>query len=275
MITPDPGAAQPAAELVGLLAAAWAQAAASCARNGELRQWSTQVLTEARAGRRASAEARRRRRSSPLGRDLIQRSEHARLLARLESMPVIEQAKGIIMAQSHCGGAQAFDLLRRASQRSNVPVRDLAAQIMAKTLQVSPSPVGHSRQMRRVSGESRFRADPYADVFHSIFRGFRSAAHSLPCSLQPAGAARPGRPHLGGQRAPMTTATPSRIRAGQLAPKVPCHYSRRSYAVTWQASRSAAVHGGVGITVDLPRCAQTAGGADIFGAAGFLLRVTR
>jgi hypothetical protein len=63
-----------------------------------------------------------------------------RLLARLESMPVIEQAKGIIMAQSHCGHAEAFDLLRRASQRANVPVRELAAQIVAKAAQASPKP---------------------------------------------------------------------------------------------------------------------------------------
>jgi AmiR/NasT family two-component response regulator len=64
------------------------------------------VLTEARAARRASAEARRRRRrSSSAGRDLMQHSEYARLLARLESMPVIEQAKGILMVQSRCGDA--------------------------------------------------------------------------------------------------------------------------------------------------------------------------
>jgi ANTAR domain len=135
---PDPGAAQPATGLAGLLAAAWEQAAAACARNGELRQWTTQMLAETGAARRISAEARRRRRSSPAGRDLMQRSEHARLLARLECMPVIEQAKGIIMAQSHCGHAQAFDVLRRASQRSNIPVRELAAQIVAKVAQVSP-----------------------------------------------------------------------------------------------------------------------------------------
>jgi ANTAR domain-containing protein len=55
-------------------------------------------------------------------------------------MPVIEQAKGIIMVQSQRGDGQAFDLLVRASQRSNVPVRDLAAQIVAKTAQVSPEP---------------------------------------------------------------------------------------------------------------------------------------
>jgi ANTAR domain len=141
-----PSAAQPATELAGLLASAWAQAAAACARSQELQQWTTHVLTKARAARLTGAEARHRRRSSPAGRDLMQQSEYARLLARLESMPVIEQAKGIIMAQSHCGEAQAFDLLRRASQRSNVPVRELAAQIVAKTAQVSPKPSSKGRQ---------------------------------------------------------------------------------------------------------------------------------
>ena len=53
-------------------------------------------------------------------------------------MPVIEQAKGIIMAQSQSGDAQAFDLLGRASQRGNMPVRELAAQIVAKTAQAAP-----------------------------------------------------------------------------------------------------------------------------------------
>ena len=138
-----PGAAQSAAELGGLLSSAIAQAAAACARSHELLQRTTHVLTEAQAARLTSAEARRLRRSSPAGRDLMQRSEHARLLARLESMPVIEQAKGIIMAQNHCGHEQAFDLLRRASQRSNVPVRGLAAQIVAKTAQVAPERARH------------------------------------------------------------------------------------------------------------------------------------
>lgn len=96
------------------------------------------MLAEVQAVQRTIVEAQRQRRSSPAGRDLMRRSEYARLLARLESMPVIEQAKGIIMAQSHCGDAQAFDLLRRASQRSNVPVRELAAQIVAKTAQAPP-----------------------------------------------------------------------------------------------------------------------------------------
>jgi hypothetical protein len=64
---------------------------------------------------------------------LLEHSQNARLQARLATMPVIEQAKGIIMAQSHCDDAEAFDILRRASQRSNVPVRELAAQIVAST----------------------------------------------------------------------------------------------------------------------------------------------
>jgi hypothetical protein len=126
------------------LGGAWAQAAAACARSGELQQWTKQVLIQAQAALLASAEARRRRRSSPEGRDLLQQSEYARLLARLESMPVIEQAKGILMAQSRSGDAQAFDLLRRASQRANVPVRDLAAQIVANTVQASPRPYSHN-----------------------------------------------------------------------------------------------------------------------------------
>jgi len=141
VIVSHPGIAQPATELGDLLAGAWAQAAAACARSGELQQWTMRVLTRTQAARRTSAEARRQRRASPAGQDLMQRFEHARLLARLESMPVIEQAKGIIMAQSRCGDAQAFDLLRRASQRSNVPVRELAAQIVAKTAQVPPKRV--------------------------------------------------------------------------------------------------------------------------------------
>jgi len=63
--------------------------------------------------------------------DILLHSEFARLQARLNSMPVIEQAKGILMAQQRCGPDQAFDLLRRASQRANVKVRVLAAQMIA------------------------------------------------------------------------------------------------------------------------------------------------
>lgn len=62
--------------------------------------------------------------------ELLRDSAFARLQARLDTMPVIEQAKGILMAQRQCGPDEAFDLLRGASQRGNVKVRALAARIV-------------------------------------------------------------------------------------------------------------------------------------------------
>ncbi len=60
----------------------------------------------------------------------LRESAFARLQARLETMPVIEQAKGILMAEYRCGPDEAFDLLRRASQSANVKVSVLAAQLV-------------------------------------------------------------------------------------------------------------------------------------------------
>jgi ANTAR domain len=65
--------------------------------------------------------------------DRLRYSAYARLQAQLASLPVIEQAKGIIMARNSCSEEQAFDALRRASQRKNIKVRDLAAFIVAST----------------------------------------------------------------------------------------------------------------------------------------------
>ena len=90
---------------------------------------------QARARLEATLEAIQKDLSRP---EILHDSAFARLLARLDSMPVVEQAKGILMAQNRCGPDEAFDLLRRASQRSNVPLRDLAAQIVAKTTQIPP-----------------------------------------------------------------------------------------------------------------------------------------
>ena len=57
-------------------------------------------------------------------------SAFARLAAKQETMPVIEQAKGIVMAQRRCGPEEAFDVLRQVSQRTNVKVAVLAAQLV-------------------------------------------------------------------------------------------------------------------------------------------------
>jgi two-component system, response regulator / RNA-binding antiterminator len=66
-------------------------------------------------------------------RQALHDSAFARLAARLESQPVIEQAKGILIAQVGCTPDEAFGLLRAASQRTNVRVRDLARDIVDRT----------------------------------------------------------------------------------------------------------------------------------------------
>jgi hypothetical protein len=67
-------------------------------------------------------------------REVLHDSAYARLEARLATLPVIEQAKGILMARTGCYPDQAFDMLRAASQRSNVPIRDIAADIVERTV---------------------------------------------------------------------------------------------------------------------------------------------
>jgi len=67
-------------------------------------------------------------------------SAFARMQARLDTMPVIEQAKGVLMAQHRCGAEEAFDLLRRASQSANVKVSVLAAQIVEQIAAHEPQP---------------------------------------------------------------------------------------------------------------------------------------
>jgi hypothetical protein len=86
--------------------------------------------------------------------DRLRRSAYARLQARLASMPVIEQAKGIIMAKYGWSEDQAFDVLRRASQRENVKVRDLAARIVAGTALPAPGQPASASGGPRPGGQS-------------------------------------------------------------------------------------------------------------------------
>jgi GAF domain-containing protein len=59
-------------------------------------------------------------------------AEHARnLRLAMESRAVIEQAKGVLMAQREVGAEQAFEILRSASQRYNRKLRDIASGIVA------------------------------------------------------------------------------------------------------------------------------------------------
>jgi len=81
-------------------------------------------------------------------------SAFARLQAKMGSMPVIEQAKGIVMAQQGCGAEEAFELLRQASQRTNVKVYVLAEQIIKAVAtsddasNVTPISLGATRYLR-------------------------------------------------------------------------------------------------------------------------------
>lgn len=53
------------------------------------------------------------------------------LRATLRTRPVIEQAKGILMAQHRCDADTAFAMLRSASMRDNRKINELAACIVA------------------------------------------------------------------------------------------------------------------------------------------------
>jgi GAF domain-containing protein len=55
-------------------------------------------------------------------------SQH--LQTALASRAVIDQALGILMGQHRCPAAEAFDILRTASQNRNVKLRDIAVQIV-------------------------------------------------------------------------------------------------------------------------------------------------
>ena len=61
-------------------------------------------------------------------RDLAEQMREA-----IASRAVIEQAKGVLMAERRCGPDEAFDLLVGASQRSNVKLREVAQKVVSST----------------------------------------------------------------------------------------------------------------------------------------------
>ena len=71
---------------------------------------------------------------------VVNADAHARIVDQahnmrlaMESRAVIEQAKGVLMAQRGIDAQQAFDMLRDASQRYNRKLRDIAAGIVEST----------------------------------------------------------------------------------------------------------------------------------------------
>lgn len=112
----------PAGDLPGALAERIAAAQLALGDNLERLAQSTKQL---RQTRQSLLEGRPER-------EILHEAAYARLLARLHTMPVIEQAKGILMAESRCTADEAFAMLRAASQRSQVKVRDLAEEIVGR-----------------------------------------------------------------------------------------------------------------------------------------------
>ena len=88
-------------------------------------------------------------------REKLRDSAFARMQAKLDTMPVIEQAKGVLMAQHRCGPEEAFDLLRRASQSANVKVSVLAAQIVEQVASREPQPPDRRASSRAGPGRLR------------------------------------------------------------------------------------------------------------------------
>ena len=115
-----------------------------------LRQLAQEAIARAQATRDQILRGRSQR-------EVLHDSAFARLATRHQTMAVIEQAKGVIMAQQGCTPEEAFDLLRRVSQRANVKVNVLAAQIVEHVVasgndgNVTPITLGAARHPRPVA----------------------------------------------------------------------------------------------------------------------------
>ncbi|MFD6959298.1 ANTAR domain-containing response regulator [Streptomyces venezuelae] len=61
------------------------------------------------------------------------RRENAQLQQALTSRPVIDQARGVLMAAGGCSAEQAWEVLVEISQRSNTKLRQVAEMVVAGT----------------------------------------------------------------------------------------------------------------------------------------------
>jgi hypothetical protein len=117
-----------------------ANSSATRAQSQVLRARSEAVLGRARSARTVASAAAVRSHAlrngyiRPRDGQLLPVSALARMKAQLTTMPVIEQAKGILIARTGCDPDEAFDQLRGASQRANVPIRVLAARLVEQSI---------------------------------------------------------------------------------------------------------------------------------------------
>jgi len=61
------------------------------------------------------------------------------LQTALETARVIGRAQGVLMARRNCSSEEAFDILRRASQRTNRKLREIAEEIVASLERGTPT----------------------------------------------------------------------------------------------------------------------------------------
>lgn len=64
--------------------------------------------------------------------DELSLTDHLR--SALSSRSVIDQAMGIVIAMRHCSQQEAFDVLRQVSQHRNIPLREVAAELVANNV---------------------------------------------------------------------------------------------------------------------------------------------
>ncbi|MFD4608413.1 ANTAR domain-containing response regulator [Streptomyces sp. NPDC058440] len=78
-------------------------------------------------------------------------TEVDQLRRAMSSRPVIDQARGILMATHACTAEQAWDILREASQRSNTKLHTVAAAIIAGARDDGPAPPQEIRTALRTA----------------------------------------------------------------------------------------------------------------------------
>jgi anti-anti-sigma regulatory factor len=77
------------------------------------------------------------------------RVEIEQLRQAIVSRPVIDQARGVLMAAHGCTSEQAWDILREASQHSNTKLRAVAAAVVAVAESKGPPPTEEVRRALR------------------------------------------------------------------------------------------------------------------------------